>query len=483
MAPSTASSCNRLRIGINQFRLNLLFLSLLFTPVCSRLVNVTVDDTFGDPTSGGCLQYLAGTDDAWNAGCPTKNCGDCHIGPQNLNLSQIYKQTWHDSTLFAGEPPIAITVQFTGSAVYVFNILPNTISGTITTADIAFSIDEESVGHFTRSPDSSSTVLYNQLVYSNTTLSDGPHTLVMTPNSNSTILFDYLIYSAEDDTTSAGSLQHNNNTSSSQLPPFSTATSASLTGTPASEYGTPLSQTGTSSSQPSPPTSQISSSTSQPSSSTGQYSPSDSHLETSTTPPPISRTSIPPSTGGRHDSPRRPSSSTVPLGAIVGAVLGVVLLLGAVVGLFLLLRRNKCRRSVTPMKLRLGPEDVLAHEHDSDSEGGEDGASCDSARPMSVSRTRAMSALLRLLDDSDTTTYNPHTLTRAFDAQLHGPDSGALHTPIRATSVLSESPPSAAAESDSAGPSQLPSKHRGELAQRLEVLRSTRTALSSQTPS
>jgi hypothetical protein len=64
-------------------------LSLPF--VLASLVNVTIDDKFGDPQTGTQIVYLPpGT---WNNG--TNSCSGCitHLDP-----SQLYNGTWHDST-------------------------------------------------------------------------------------------------------------------------------------------------------------------------------------------------------------------------------------------------------------------------------------------------------------------------------------------------------------------------------------------------
>ncbi|KAM5539192.1 hypothetical protein V8D89_007065 [Ganoderma adspersum] len=170
--------------------------------VSSGLVNITVDDTFGDPTTGLFPEYLP-NNGTWNAGSSSENCPSCYIGPSILDLTQINNKTWHDTTYLPWETPATITVNFNGSAVYAFNILPNTLPATITTANISFSIDGEDVGRFLHSPESGTTILYNQLVYQNTTLDDGPHTFTMTAGSNSLVLFDYLLYTTQsNDTTS-----------------------------------------------------------------------------------------------------------------------------------------------------------------------------------------------------------------------------------------------------------------------------------------
>ncbi|KAM5539198.1 hypothetical protein V8D89_007071 [Ganoderma adspersum] len=215
-----------------RFGLLLHSLSLFFAPASSELVNITVDDQLGDPTTGLVPQYFP--DDVWNAGSPTENCTRCHLNPQTLDLNQIHNKTWHDATPLNSPTPTTITVHFTGSAVYVFNVVPNTLpNSTITIADIAFSIDGSNPYTFTRQPDpNSDTILYNQLVYRNTTLEDGPHTLTMTVGSYSLVLFDYLLYTQSNDTTSATATS--TSTNAGQPPPTqpNTPTSARSSSTP-----------------------------------------------------------------------------------------------------------------------------------------------------------------------------------------------------------------------------------------------------------
>ena len=192
-------------------------------------MNVTVDDQLGDRTTGLLPEYLP-NDGTWHVGSPTEDCPTCKIKPSTLDLSQIHEQTWHDATHSPPLTPATVTVHFNGSAVYVFNILPNTLFNTTTFVNITFTIDGEDAGIFTRSPDSSSTILYNQLVYQNVALQDGPHTLVMTAggDTKSLFLFDYLLYTTQgnDSTTTSSSPVSTVQTS------LSTSTSTSLSQSP-----------------------------------------------------------------------------------------------------------------------------------------------------------------------------------------------------------------------------------------------------------
>ncbi|KAI1796623.1 hypothetical protein LXA43DRAFT_1057509 [Ganoderma leucocontextum] len=162
-------------------------------------VNITVDDRLGDPNTGLSPVYLPTEPMTWNVGSPHENCTRCRIQPWTLDLNQIHERTWHDATHTPTLTPATITVSFTGSAVYVFNIVPNTLPDTTTFANISFTIDGKYVGSFTRAPDSSSAILYNYLVYRNTTLKNGLHTLVMSAGggTKSLVLFDYLLYTTD----------------------------------------------------------------------------------------------------------------------------------------------------------------------------------------------------------------------------------------------------------------------------------------------
>ena len=190
----------------------MLSLPLLATSVSSLLVNVTVDDTFGDPTTGAVPQYLPndppGTLGGWHAGnaSETDDWSTSHWTPGVLDLFEIHNQTWHDSTPQNG--PAQVIITFTGSAVYVYNVIPNQLFETTTTANMTFTIDGAILGNYTHTAGQSGDILYNQLVFSNTELEHSQHTLIISSEgeNHSFILFDYVIYTTESsDSTSSSS--------------------------------------------------------------------------------------------------------------------------------------------------------------------------------------------------------------------------------------------------------------------------------------
>ncbi|TBU58177.1 hypothetical protein BD310DRAFT_906747 [Dichomitus squalens] len=183
--------------------IQLLFL-VLFTPVAVVSFNFTVDDTFGNNAHTVIPAYLP-NNGTWHVGSPTEQCNGCIVQPSELDISQIMNQTWHHATFFDGAP-IQMEVTFPGTAVYVYNILPNTLPGGVSShTNLLFSIDGETVGQFSHVSDSSAKFLYNQLVYWNASLSKTTHTLVMRADVGSLVIFDYMIYTMVDSLGSSAS--------------------------------------------------------------------------------------------------------------------------------------------------------------------------------------------------------------------------------------------------------------------------------------
>ena len=71
-----------------------LSLSLLFPGlVLSDLVNITVDDQLGDPSTGLAPEYSPKVG-SWHLGSPSEDCPSCSILPSMLDLTQIHDETW-----------------------------------------------------------------------------------------------------------------------------------------------------------------------------------------------------------------------------------------------------------------------------------------------------------------------------------------------------------------------------------------------------
>ncbi|KAI1797505.1 hypothetical protein LXA43DRAFT_877148 [Ganoderma leucocontextum] len=183
--------------------LSLLFLSLSashLAPVpqaSAALINITVDDTFGDPFTGN--QILYEPQGAWQLG---QSCSTCTAHPDK---SLAFNGTWHDSTFNdAGLPdadqlPTA-TFSFVGVAVYVFCIVTHSFTSPFGSSDMSFLIDNALVGTFQQPPTGDSTSFYNVSVYVNDSLSPGQHTITIVNgeiNGNKSLtLLDYIVYTS-----------------------------------------------------------------------------------------------------------------------------------------------------------------------------------------------------------------------------------------------------------------------------------------------
>ncbi|KAM5543079.1 hypothetical protein V8D89_003463 [Ganoderma adspersum] len=189
-----------------------LFTASLVPPSAAVSVNITVDDTFGSKDGTISPVYIP-ANSTWHAGSPTEQCAVCAIKPSELDTTEIVEQSWHHGSYLPGIP-IYVQVTFPGTAVYVYNVVPNTLPGANTFVNISFVLDGEFVGRFLRVPDATSEILYNHLVYANASLSaDVPHTLEMsaTGGNESLIFFDYLLYTTDTEpstSTSASTSSH-----------------------------------------------------------------------------------------------------------------------------------------------------------------------------------------------------------------------------------------------------------------------------------
>ncbi|KAI0370457.1 hypothetical protein BV20DRAFT_298421 [Pilatotrama ljubarskyi] len=310
-----------------------------------RLVNRTIDDQNGDSVTGTTPNFwpAPGVDpnSTWIQGI---DCVHCSMLPhQVIDVSQTFDGTWHDSTYHPGNPDRGLTASFSGTAVYVFFIVPNFVQYTTTFTNLSFSVDGTYMNQYTHNPDSSSTILYKVPVFTAATLANTDHTIEIRASgpTASILLFDYIAYTVEEVDPSS-----NSPSAASAGPPPSSSPSTSPS-TVSSPPSPPSSVTGSTSlpgsnfaSRPaslstSSQTSAGSSPTSLPSSSTGSSHSSTHFLEPSPFP---STAQLDPPAGG--SGPASGNGQRVHIGAIVGAVAGAV----AFCALLALLLCFYCRR-------------------------------------------------------------------------------------------------------------------------------------------
>ncbi|OJT04513.1 hypothetical protein TRAPUB_4783 [Trametes pubescens] len=220
-----------------------LLLLLSLSVASGRLVNRTIDDENGDSVTGAKPTYGPSSDPLsnWIQGT---TCTNCHLLPnQVINVSETFDDTWHDSTYHPGNPDHTIDAAFTGTAVYVYFIVPNFVQATTTLVNVSFSIDGTFYGQYEHIPDSSTTISYQTLVFHTTNLVNTEHNIeIRASGSNaSLILFDNMIYTFDEaDPTSSPSLRSATATATATA----AAPTASSTGSPGPSPSTSLTGTG-----------------------------------------------------------------------------------------------------------------------------------------------------------------------------------------------------------------------------------------------
>ncbi|KAI0318725.1 hypothetical protein OF83DRAFT_913646 [Amylostereum chailletii] len=159
-----------------------------------KQVNITIDDTFGDPDTGAVVNYTPPGVWANSFSCPS-----CDGQP---NPTKTTNGTWHssifDQTLSldgSSNAPLNASISFTGVTVEVYCVTPPGIA-----TDMQFFIDGEHVGDFFQSPGAG--YKYRVLAYANQSLSNAPHTIVLQNGrrngSASRAILDRIVYSLDD---------------------------------------------------------------------------------------------------------------------------------------------------------------------------------------------------------------------------------------------------------------------------------------------
>jgi uncharacterized membrane protein len=83
---------------------------------------------------------------------------------------------------------------YSGTAIYLFCIIPNVIPGVTTTASYSFTLDGQDQAPYMHSHDSSTTVAYNVPVLAVSGLAHTQHHVVVTVQPIALALFDYAIF-------------------------------------------------------------------------------------------------------------------------------------------------------------------------------------------------------------------------------------------------------------------------------------------------
>ncbi|KAG9224295.1 hypothetical protein CCMSSC00406_0004794 [Pleurotus cornucopiae] len=165
--------------------------------LCKRidavLINTTIDDTLGDPTTGRFIAYHPVS--AWNDGA---NCDRCNAHP---DTNFLYMRTWKDSTYDPKLEVPSASVSFTGTAVYVLCALSHSKARPFGSSNMTFFIDDRLAGNFTQEAPGAAGFDYNVAVFVQTNLPSTEHNLTIqngyVDGPRTLMLLDAIIYTQD----------------------------------------------------------------------------------------------------------------------------------------------------------------------------------------------------------------------------------------------------------------------------------------------
>ncbi|KAF7315121.1 hypothetical protein MIND_00026400 [Mycena indigotica] len=183
--------------------------------VKTALVNRTIDDTLGDSVTRAPVSFLPGS--VWFNQTTCSGCADVP------NSSLTFDKTWTAALYLASIGSISATMKFSGTAIYVYFVVPNFAanSGLANEVLCDFLIDGSKVGGFQHKSDGSGAFNYDTLVYANTSIPNGDHTLIIqtTGTTPAVLIFDRAIYTFGDVQQSVVRVAPPTTTSSTSQPP------------------------------------------------------------------------------------------------------------------------------------------------------------------------------------------------------------------------------------------------------------------------
>ncbi|KZT67716.1 hypothetical protein DAEQUDRAFT_766879 [Daedalea quercina L-15889] len=172
------------------------FLFLLCPHISAAATNRTIDDYYGDSVTSLLPVYS----NNWNYG---PNCSACSVHPA---ANATFNASWHDaiSNVPANSTTHNITLKFTGTAIWVYGIMLNSMPPPIITlTNVSFKLDGATAGTFVHVPSPAQEQLhYNVTIFNRMELENVEHTLVMTVMQDpdpSVLLFDWAEYTYAND--------------------------------------------------------------------------------------------------------------------------------------------------------------------------------------------------------------------------------------------------------------------------------------------
>ncbi|EJD46547.1 hypothetical protein AURDEDRAFT_164375 [Auricularia subglabra TFB-10046 SS5] len=167
----------------------ILILLVFVSSSLARLVNVTIDDTFGDARTGVRPDYMPA--DLW-----IETCSSCAgtIKDSPFDWSQVHNSTLHEPLQHA---EANMTLAFTGQKIYLYFVQNPTVDTVLTFYLDGASRPAGTYSHRSTKPSSidASLVLFNQMLFESPTLPEANHSLIVATSARDfPVVFDYAIY-------------------------------------------------------------------------------------------------------------------------------------------------------------------------------------------------------------------------------------------------------------------------------------------------
>ncbi|EEB91717.1 hypothetical protein MPER_09884 [Moniliophthora perniciosa FA553] len=173
--------------------------------VNAKLQTATIDDEDGDSVTGAKPTFLPAAGGFWQGSKCDSSCGypECQGCGLSIDAKRAYKGTWHVATHRVGDPTDFVQIEFVGTEVGVFCIVPSPQGNITTQYELTFVLDEALVDGNVWSPDANTITetRYGERVFYKDNLDNKKHTLIVRAESvrfDTVFLFDYATYVYDD---------------------------------------------------------------------------------------------------------------------------------------------------------------------------------------------------------------------------------------------------------------------------------------------
>ncbi|KAI3619886.1 hypothetical protein WG66_002918 [Moniliophthora roreri] len=174
----------------------------------AKLQTATIDDEYGDSVTGAKPTFLPGAGGFWQGSECDSSCGypECQGCGLSIDPKRAYKGTWHVATHRVEDPTDLVQIEFIGTEVSAFCIVPDPQGNITTQYELTFLLDGIPAGGIWTGPDGTpvTETQYSVRCFHQSALDNKKHTLILRAESmrfDTVFLFDYATYVYDDEQT------------------------------------------------------------------------------------------------------------------------------------------------------------------------------------------------------------------------------------------------------------------------------------------